>query len=255
MRAFIPVMLLLSASGMASAAQLSISSAASHSSGRYGADKPTTVTSSSLGATGSLDEWEVSATLPYLSVGLGGAELTVGGVVIQPDGGRGRVSGLGDVFVTVGRTLPLGDEFPADVAIEGQVKLPTGARRLSTGKVDGGLDVELSRQFGSVSPFLSAGYRFYGDNAELELENGWAFSAGATITHGGLTFIGSYDWSSSPIGLASAEEMFAVASGPLARDWNWTLFGSNGLSEGSADLMFGIGISRTFGSAPPALTK
>ena len=237
------------------AAQLSISSAASRSSGRYGADQPTTVTSSSLGATASLDEWEVSATLPYVSVGVGGAELTVGGVVIQPDGRRDRVSGFGDAFVTVGRTLPMGDGFPVEVAIQGQLKLPTGAPQLSTGKVDWGLDVELSSQFGSVSPFLSAGYRFYGDSAELDLENGWAISAGASITHGSLTFIGSYDWASSPIGLPAAEELFGVFSGPLARNWNWTMFGSTGLSEGAADLMFGIGLSRTFGSAPPLLKK
>ncbi len=129
--------------GGALAAQLSISSAASHSSGRYGAEKPTTVTSSSLGATGSLDEWEVSATLPYLSVGVGGVELAVGGVVIQPDGRQAARDGFGDAFVTVGRTLPLGDEFPVDVAVEGQLKLPTGARKLSTGREAGrGLDVE-----------------------------------------------------------------------------------------------------------------
>ncbi len=255
MRRLFLAMLLASAPGGALAAQLGISSAASHSSGRYGAEKPTTVTSSSVGATGSMGEWEVSATLPYLSVGPGGAELTIGGVVIQPDGGRGRVSGFGDAFVTVGRTLPLGDGFPVEVAVEGQLKLPTGARKLSTGKVDGGVDVQLSRQFGSVSPFLSAGYRFYGDSAELALENGWAISAGATITHGRLTFIGSYDRSSSPIGLPGAEEMFAVASGPLARNWNWTLFGSKGLNEGAADLMFGIGFSRTFGSAPALIKK
>lgn len=242
-------MLLVSASGGASAAQLSISSAGSHSSGRYGAEKPTSVTSSSVGATGRFGEWDVSATIPYLSIGVGGAELAVGGVVIQPDGRRGRVSGFGDAYITVGRTLALGDEFPVEVAIEGQVKLPTGARKLSTGKVDAGLDIELSSQFGSVSPFLSAGYRIYGDSAELELENGWALSAGATITHGGLTFIGSYDWSASPIGVPEAKEVFAVATGPLAQNWSWTLFGSKGLSEGAADLMFGIGFSRKFGSA------
>jgi hypothetical protein len=253
MRTLFLAMLLVPAPGAALAAQISISSAASHSSGRYGAEKSTTVTSSSLGATASLDEWEVSATLPYLSVGLGGAELTVGGVVIQPDGRRDRISGFGDAYLTIGRSLPLGDDFPVEVAVQAQLKLPTGARHLSTGRVDGGVDVELSRQFGPVSPFVSAGYRFYGDSAELELENGWALSAGATITHAGLTFIGSYDWTSSPIGLPVARELFGVVSGPLARNWNWTMFGSTGLSEGAAELMFGIGLSRTFGSAPPLL--
>lgn len=249
MRAFILGMLLVSAPGIASAAQLSISSAASHSSGRYGAEKPTTVTSTSIGATGTFGEWEVSATLPYISVGVGGAELTVGGVVIQPEEGQGRISGFGDTFVAVGRTLPLGDEFPIDVAVQGQLKLPTGARRLSTGKLDGGIDVELSRQIGSVAPFLSVGHHFYGDSSELELENGWAVSAGATLTFGKVTLIGSYDWSQSPVGLTSAKEIFVVASGPFGNDWSWTIYGSKGLSEGAADKMVGFAITRRFGSS------
>ena len=251
MRVLLFGMLLVSAPTAASAAQFSISSAASHSSGRYGAEKPTTVTSTSIGATGTFAEWEVSATLPYVSVGAGGAELTVGGVVIRPEEGQGRINGFGDAFVTVGRTLPLGDEFPVDVAVQGQLKLPTGTRRLSTGKLDGGIDVELSRQIGSLAPFLSVGYHFYGDSSELELENGWAISAGATITHGGVTLIGSYDWSASPIGLSDAKEIFAVASGPFAQHWNWTVFGSKGLNNGAADFMFGIALSRAFGSATP----
>ena len=255
MRTLFMAMLLISAPGGALAAQVSISSAASHSSGRYGAAKATTVTSTSLGANATLGEWEVSATLPYISVGVGGSELTVGGVVIQPQDGAERLEGFGDVYVTVGRSLPLPDDFPFEVGLKGELKLPTGARILSTGTIDGGVDIEFSRSFGAVAPFASVGRRFYGDTEDLELENGWVASAGATFTLLGLTLIASYEWAESPIGLPAAKEIFGVASGSFARNWNWTVFGSKGLNEGAADLMFGFGLSCTFGSGTPGIEK
>jgi hypothetical protein len=177
-----------------------------------------------------------------LIVEAGGEELSVGGVLIRPEGPQ-RLSGLGDVSVSAGRLLPVA--LPVDVAIQLQLKLPTGSSSFSTGMVDGGLDVELSKDFGGVSPFVSAGYRFYGDDPDFELENGWVASAGASLTHGRLTLIASYDWSQSPIGLPDAHEIFFVASGPLAARWNWSLFGSKGLNDGAADVMVGMGLMRS----------
>lgn len=237
----------------ASAAQLSINTSASHSRSG-GAEARTTATSSSVGASAVLGEWEVSATLPYISVSGGGTELTVGGVVIRPDDEE-PVSGFGDVFLAAGRALPLGDILPVDVAIRGELKLPTGSRNLSTGKIDAGMDVEVSRQLGSVTPFISTGYRYYGDSNVLELEDGWVLSAGATFTLRGVTIIASYDWSESPLGLAAARELFGVASGAFAPSWNWTVYASKGLSEAAADLMIGIGVSHTLGQSRPLLKK
>ncbi len=77
------------------------------------------------------------------------------------------------------------------------VKVPTGPGSISTGEYDGGVDVEISKSIGNVSPFLKAGYRFYGDSPELELQNGWAGSAGATARVGKVILLGSYDWEQS----------------------------------------------------------
>ncbi len=165
---------------------------------------------------------------------------------MRPGEAGAESSGFGGVTVGAGRSLEF-EWLPFDLSIQGQVKLPTGARRLSTGKVDASLDLELSKSFGPVAPFVSADYRVYGDSADLELENGWAVSAGATLTYLGITFIGSYDWSQSPFELAPAKEIFAVASGALRQNWNWTLYGSKGLNAGAADKLFGLALTHRLG--------
>lgn len=240
-------LLLLIMPGQALAADLSVTTSASYSAGKYGGTERTQATVANLGASATSGEWTLSAALPYVNIDAGSSEVTVGGIVVRPEGAGSKIRGVGDVTLSAGRSLAF-EWLPVDVTVQGQVKLPTGAKALSTGKLDGGLDIELAKSFGSVSPFLSAGYRIYGDSQDLELENGWLLSAGATLTLGKVTFIGSYDWSQSPIGLTSAKEIFAVASGPVGDQWSWTVYGSKGLNEGAADRMFGFGITRRFRS-------
>jgi hypothetical protein len=233
--------------GQALAADLSVTTSASYSAGKYGGRERTQASVASLGASATFGEWTLSAALPYVNIDAGSSEVTVGGIVIRPKENGSALRGFSDLTLTAGRSLPL-EWLPVEVNVQGQVKLPTGAGAISTGKLDGGVDIELAKSFGSISPFLSAGYRFYGDSEDLELENGWLMSAGATLTRGKVTMIGSYDWSQSPVGLTS-KEIFAVASGPFGNGWNWTLYGSKGLNEGAAGKMFGFGVTRRFGSS------
>ena len=246
MKQLLCVLLIAVAPVSAAANGFGLGTSAAYSTGRYGGTEATRLATASLTGTASLRGWELSAALPYVVVEAGGEEISVGGVLIRPEG-RERISGFGDIFLTAARSvLP---QLPVDVTLQAQLKAPTGSSNLSTGMVDGGVDVELSKQVGSFAPFVSGGYRFYGDAADLDLENGWVASAGTSITRGRLTLIGSYDWSQSPVGLPGAHELFAVASGPLVPSWTWSLYGSKGLSDGAVDLMFGFALSRTF--APP----
>ena len=220
-----------------------VGTSAAYSTGRYGGPEATRLATASLTGTANLRGWELSATLPYLAADAGGEEISVGGVLIRPEG-RERISGFGDVFLTAARSiLP---QLPVDVSLQAQLKVPTGSSDLSTGKVDGGLDVEFAKQVGSFAPFVSGGYRVYGDAADFDLRNGWVASAGTSISHGRMTLIASYDWSQSPVYLPDAHELFAVASGPLLPSWTWSLYGSKGFSDGAADVMVGLGVSRSF---------
>jgi len=238
---------LLGTAAPAAATDLTIGTSGSFSKGRYGGSEATKIRATTTSASATIRGWELSASLPYLQVdsGLKSEELSVGGVLITPER-SGKIRGFGDISLSAGRPLPLGGSFPLQVRMQGQLKLPTGRSSLSSGKFDGGLDVQVSRPFGPVEPYLSVGRRFYGDPHDLELKDAWTGSAGFTLSRRRFTILASFEWGQSPIGLANAKDLFLVGSVPFGPHWNATLFGSKGLSSGSADRMLGLGITRRF---------
>lgn len=235
----------------AAAREIGLSVGASYSSGRYGATHPIRIASTNFGANAEVGAWRVDATIPYLVISTAGAAVDAGGLVL-PGNDRGSIRGFGDMTLRSSAPVPLGEDAPVDIRVAFQVKAPTGAAGLSTGKFDGGFDVEVSRAFGTFSPFVSAGYRIYGDGRDLKLADGWALSAGATRTWGKTTVIVSYDRAQSAVAGPASDEFFGIASGVLSPDWGWTAYGSKGLSAGAADFMLGFGITRGFGKRPRA---
>jgi hypothetical protein len=236
--------------GTAGAASYSVSTSGSLSSGRYGETDATRVSASSIGVRTQFGNWEVGATLPYLSIDTGATgTLSVGGALVAGNElRRGRQSGYGDVTFRVSRQLPLGDSVPFQARLTAHTKAPTGARGLSTGKFDGGVAVEVSRSFGRVTPFASAGYRMFGNTRLVRLKDGWATSAGVMATFGRVTLIASHETAQTLVSGPGSRELFAAASGPLAPGWAWTLFGSKGYSAGAPNLMVGTALTRSFGS-------
>lgn len=228
------------------AREVGVSVGASYSTGKYGGTDPIRIGSTYLGLNTSVSSWRVDATLPYLIIGTGGVAVDAGGLIL-PGEGRQKISGFGDLTLRASGPVTFGNNMPFDLRIALQSKVPTGEAGLSTGKLDGGIDVEVSTSIGPASPFLTAGYRTYGDSEDLELEDGWVLSAGSTLTLGKTTLIGSYDWAQSAVGGPASHELFGVAAGELSSNWGWAIFGSKGLSSGAADFSLGLGITRSFG--------
>ena len=250
MRTALFLILIGSCPATAGAANYTVSTSGSLSSGRYGGADETRVATSSVGVRTQLKDWELGVTLPYLTIdsGASGALSIDGAIIGRGDTSRGRQSGYGDVTFRVSRQLPLGDAFPVQARLSAHAKLPTGARALSTGKLDTGVGVELTRTFGTVTPFLSANYRSFGDTRLMRLRDGWATSAGVMANFGRVTLIASHESSQALVGGAGSRELFAAATGPLAPGWAWTLFGSKGYSTGAANMMVGTSITRSFSS-------
>ena len=233
-----------------SAATYSISNSGSLSSGRFGTTETTRIESSALGLRSQFGEWEVGVTLPYLSVESGGSSaLSIGGAIVSGQSARrGRQSGYGDINLRVSRSLPLGADAPFQARLTAHAKMPTGSRAFSTGKLDGGVAVELSRTFGKVTPYLSTGYRTFGDSRMVRLRDGWATSAGVMASFGKVTLIASHESAQSVTFGPGSREVLGAATGPLAPGWAWTLFGSKGYSAGAPNLTVGTSLTRSFGS-------
>lgn len=231
--------------GLAHATDWSISNASSLSSGRYGGTDTTSVASSSLSVNRGLAGWQISATVPYLSIESGANAVLAQGIVVDAQSGRKRQTGYGDVQFRIDRPISSNGRLPVDLRVAATLKAPTGARQFSTGKFDGSVSVEMSRRMGAVTPFLSSGYRIFGDRPELRLANGWSSSAGATYSRGKLTLIASYERSDAVYrGGPSPRDLFAVASYAVAPGLQWSVYGTKGLNAGSANLMVGTSLTR-----------
>lgn len=228
---------------------LSVTTGIDYSSGDYGTGVDTEIIVVPITARYKTGDLRLSAAVPWLRID--GASSIVGGgdggpVVIDPNAPRTTRSGLGDLTLGVNWALPeerlgFGLDFGA------RVKLPTASesKGLGTGKADASLSAELSKSFGNVTPFVSAGYRFVGKPEGLDLNNAWFGSAGASVVAGKSVFLASYDYREARSALTEdSQEVFGAVSTPLSSSLNFTLYGSKGLSDGAAD--YGVGAMITF---------
>lgn len=229
---------------------IALTAGVDYSSGKYGGPISTDilVVPASLRLTSG--RWRFSATLPYLRIV--GAQSVVAGdggpVVIDPNTPRVRRDGVGDLSLASTYAIPE-DAFGLGVELTGHVKVPTASRSrgLGTGKTDFALSAEVSKTFGSVTPFVEGGYRWIGSPSGISLRNAPFASAGASIAFGKVVAIASYDYRGRTSDFSrSSKELFGALSGPLSRKVNWTFYGSAGLSSGAPDAGVGLMLSYKF---------
>jgi hypothetical protein len=228
----------------AAAQEISITGGGSYSKGRHDGAEPTEAVISFGILQANYSGWLFSAALPHVTVATGGTVVEVSGLLV-PTGGE-KISGFGDLVLELERDISLGSAVPVEMVLSGRLKVPTGFSRISTGKADAGFNVGVSTKTSVVSPFVKLGYRFYGDTPELNLSDGWVGSAGATSELGNLALLISYVWEESAFNGPTSKELYALVSGPLQKGWQWTIFGSNGLSAGAADFTVGVALTHSF---------
>jgi hypothetical protein len=228
---------------------LSFSTGADYSTGDYGAASKTKILVVPFSLRASVGQSRFTATLPYLRID------SPGGVILGPDGNplpgvpttSGVRKGLGDLSLGYTYSIPPANLGGLELDLGARVKLPTSAdrRQLGTGKTDVTVSADLSYPMGLFSPFVTAGYRFLGDPAGVELDNGFAGSIGTTAQLGTTIAILSYDYTEASSALAEdSHELFGAVSTPVAERLDFTLYGIAGLSEGSPDV--GVGALLTF---------
>ena len=222
---------------------LSVTTGVDWSSGDYGTGSDTRILVVPLALRYKTGNLRVSVTQPWLRID--GSSAIVGngpgGVIIDPNAPRTTRSGLGDLTVGAAYMIPE-EKLGVGIDLSARVKLPTASRSkgLGTGKTDVTVGAELSRSFGSVTPFASIGYRMPGDPEGIDLRNAWTASGGASVAMGKAVLIASYDYRQSTSRLAKdSHELFGAYSTPLNDALNFTFYGSAGLSDGAPD--YGVG--------------
>lgn len=168
-----------------------------------------------------------------------------GGDVVPVPGANNRRGGLGDVSVSLGYSLELGETTWFDLS--SRVKLPTAstAKRLGTGKVDVTLGGDLVQDVGNASFYAGSRYRLLGKPAGSTLRNTWGLGAGASYRLAGGTFIGAdYDWQQSATrGRQASSEVTGWVNFGLTRRLRMQVFASTGFNTASTDFAGGISLS------------
>lgn len=223
---------------------LSFTTGVDYSKGDYGTGLDTEIIVVPLTARYKTGDVRFSASLPWLHIK--GASSIVGGgdggpIIIDPNAPRTTRSGLGDLTLGVNWALPE-ERLGFGLDLGARVKVPTASesKGLGTGKVDTSVSAELSKTFGNVTPFVSAGYRFPGDPVGFDLHNAFYGSAGASVVAGKSVVIASYDYREATSDFSdNSKEIFGAFSTPVSDHLNFTVYGSAGLSDGAPD--FGVG--------------
>jgi hypothetical protein len=227
------------------AREFSITTGVDYSTGDYGTGVDTDILVVPVTARLSTGNARFSASIPYLRID--GASNIVGGeggpIVVDPNTPATERSGIGDLTLGANYAIPE-DRMGVGLDLGARVKLPTAKDGLGTGETDYSVSGELSKTFGTVTPFLQGGYRVMGDPDGIDLNNILFGSAGASVSVGRSVVLASYDYRQATSDLVEdSQEVFGAFSTPVSERLNFTIYGSAGLSEGAADIGAGAMIT------------
>ena len=134
--------------------------------------------------------------------------------------------------------------------ITGKVKIPTASesKSLGTGEFDYTAQLDLSQNFGQVTPFGTLGYRILGDPSGVDLDNIFFATVGAGYAFNNRVSAGlALDYSQATTsGADDAVEVSPYVSWALTDRWGLLFYGLVGLSDGSPDSGGGVQLKATF---------
>jgi len=215
-----------------------------YSSGKYGTSHRTQMSYIPLTLRGEFRDWTLSLTTPYLRIDGSSQQVIEGGngPVLSTNAG-----GLGDIIGSLAYLITPPRSWPPFLELRGRVKFPTASKNkgLGTGKFDYGLEAELSRVFGPITPYLGVGYRFLGDPAGFQLRNVWLASAGAVydLSESVDTGLFFYFRQASSRATDPQLEAFPYIECKLTEHWSTSGYVSAGILDGSPDIGVGLQVS------------
>jgi hypothetical protein len=228
--------------------RLSFATGVDYSSGEYGGEETTEVTSIPFGVRLTVDDWTFRASTSYLNV-TGPADISEDGETGEGSGvvvREGTERGQGDTTISVERAFRRIGGTDAYVEVSARARLPTGdeERGLGVGAVDYGLVTEVGVSGDDGGVYVSAGYRFLGERDEglPEREDGMQAGVGAWLPVGNRMRVGAFgNWREASVeGNDDPANAGAYISYRMGERLRVTFTASGGLSDASPDYMAGI---------------
>lgn len=221
-----------------------------YSSGDYGDVEDTDFLAIPIGVKYQADNFYLKASTSWIEVeGPSGVIPGDGGVTPGAPGGEVTSrSGVGDLWLTAGYSLPVGNATWFDAV--GKVKLPTASEEkfLGTGSTDFTAQGEVLHSLGNVSLAAYGGRRFNGSSEVFDLRDVWLAGAGVYVSADRVMVGLDYDWrqASTPTG-PDISEATASLTYKLSDALRLQGYGYTGFADGSPDLGGGMQVLYRFG--------
>jgi hypothetical protein len=217
--------------------RLTASTGIDYTSGDYGSGAKSKVLYVPTAVKLELEPLVFKLTVPWLRVD--GDVVLIGDQPIPVPVSGGSRSGVGDVVLSAGYVYYPKNDFLPLTEFTTKFKFGTAdeTRGLGTGETDYTLQLDLSKGFGPLTPFVTGGYRFVGSPPGFDLRNKAFATAGLTVRLSRQVFLGAaYDWSqSSARGRGDAHELSPFATFKLGRHVAIDPYAVVGLSTNSPD--------------------
>lgn len=248
-----------------------VSIGADYTSGDYGGSDTTNILSVPLSLGYSRGRLGLKVTIPWIQVTGRGDVIPGVTTPVIDDNRRGALkeeddiiasggtpttvtrrtteSGLGDVTAAASYAL-IDQPDGLRLSVTGKVKFPTAdeKKNLGSGETDYTAQIDVDRPFGRLTPFVTVGYRWLGDNSEFELRNVLFATVGAAFKFTDYTSVDvSYDWGQAasrdgtPIG-----EVTLGLSHWLGDHWKLSAYVLKGVTDGSPDWGGGATVGYAF---------
>lgn len=229
-----------------------VTSGVDYSSGKYGSNDRTNITSVPVIAKYEIDRLTLKLTVPYVSItGPGNVSPGIGKFRNTTTSTRRTTeSGLGDIVAAATYNVFGGNESLPVIDITGKIKFGTADKDkgLGTGENDYAAQVDLYKSFGDFTALAGLGYRVYGDTTSAPLDNVFYGSLGGTYKIAKEATAGVvYDYrpAITPNGSAVSEAT-AFVNYKLNPNWKGQGYVVTGFSDGSPDYGVGALVSYIF---------
>lgn len=226
---------------------IEMSSGVDYEEGDYGTGQKIRKTSVPVAVKITSGRLQLAASLPYTRLEAPSNVVTGGGLLglpiivdpTKPPGGKQRRQGIGDL--TLGATYAI-PTSAVDVALSGEVKLPTAGKNLGTGRTDYAIAAEASKRIGNVTPFVGVGYTMPGDPDGYSLRNSLSLRGGVAANLGERTraYVAYSHSQSVSESLPDEQQITTGINTAVTKGLSVGVYGAAGLSEGAADVGAGI---------------
>lgn len=229
----------------------SLTTGVDYSSGKYGSNVKTNITSVPVIAKYEVDRWVLKLTVPYVTItGPGNVSPGVGQFKDTTATRRTTESGLGDIVAGVAYNLYGGNDSVPVIDLTGKIKFGTADKDkgLGTGENDYSAQVDIYKSFGNFTALGTVGYRVYGDTSAAPLDNVFFGSAGGTYKVASNISAGLiYDYRPAITSNGSeVSEMTAFVNHKISNNWKAQGYLVKGFSDGSPDYGVGALVSYVF---------